>query len=270
MTAAGVQLPSTRPMYRVPLRHLAAFCIDLLLGRHRSFTRDGELVMWANRKYPRRIEGLGNVVTDRPCIVAMNHYSRAGLRPYHCAFAVSAAMASVRPGQPEVRWVFTSEYLGRRIGPAPIPLWLIRWVFRRVAVVYGFVVLARREALVMGRAAALRRIAKLLEAAPIGLTPEGLRATGTLVQPPRGSGAFLASIGGRGAPLQPVGVWEEDDGTLVIRFGEPFPLDVPADVPRAERDRAASDQVMAAIAWLLPPAYRGAYASAIAGTQTPG
>jgi len=256
-------------MYRIPMPHLAAFCMDLLLGRRRSFTRDGETVMRANRRHPRRVEGLGHVVTDRTCIVVMNHYSRDGLRPYHCAFAVSAAMATVRPGQPEVRWVFTSEYRGRRIGPVPIPLWLVRWAFRRVAVVYDFIVLARREELVMGRAAALRQIAKLLAAAPIGLTPEGLLGSGVLVQPPPGSGAFLASIAGHSVLLQPVGIWEEDDGTLFIRFGEPFLLDVPAGVPRAERDRAATEQVMVAIGRLLPPAYRGAYADAIAGAQRP-
>jgi len=61
-----------------------------------------------------------------------------------------------------------------------------------------------------------------------------------------------------------VGVWEEDDGTLVIRFGEPFSLDLPAGLPRAERDRAASDQVMTAIGRLLPPAYRGVYADVMA------
>ncbi len=255
-------------MYRIPLTHLIAFGTHLLLGRRRSFTRDAETIMRANRGHPRRVEGLGNVVTDRTCIVAMNHYSRAGLRPYHCAMAVSAAMASVRVGKPEVRWVFTSEYRGLHIGPVPIPLWLIRWAFRRVAVVYDFIVLARREELVMGRAAALRRIAKLLATAPIGLTPEGLLASGVLVRPPPGSGAFLASIAGRAVPLQPVGVWEENDGTLVIRFGEPFLLDVPAGLPRAERDRVASDWVMVAIGRLLPPAYWGAYAGAIAAAHT--
>jgi hypothetical protein len=254
-------------MYRIPLTHLVAFGMCLLLGRRRSFTRDAESILKANLRHPRRIEGLGNAVTDRTCIVVMNHYSRAGLRPYHCAMAVSAAMTSVRAGKPEMRWAFTSEYLGLHIGPMPIPLWLIRWTFRRVAVVYDFFVLARREALVMGRAAALRRIAKLLASAPIGLTPEGLLASGVLIRPPAGSGAFLASIAKRESPLQPVGVWEEDDGTLVIRFGEPFVLDLPAGLPRAERDRAASDRVMTTIGRLLPPAYHGAYAGAIAGAD---
>jgi hypothetical protein len=96
-----------------------------------------------------------------------------------------------------------------------------------------------------------------------------LRAAGTLVQPPPGSGAFLASIAGHAVPLQPVGVWEEDDGTLVIRFGEPFLLDLSAGLPRAERDRAASDRVMMAIGRLLPPQYRGVYADAIAAAHTP-
>ena len=250
-------------MYEAPLLRFILFGVDLLLGRRRSFTRDSQLVLDANREYARRIEGLDNVPKEGSFIPVMNHYGRRGLRPYHCAMVVTTAVASVRPGLPEIRWAFTSEYLGRRIGPVPIPLWLIRWTFRRAARVYDFVVIPRREELVMGRAAALRRFARTVAHDPIGLTPEGLRGTGPLVEPPPGNGLFLASLSRPGIPLLPVGLWEEDDA-LVVRFGAPFGLDVPRNLSREEQDRAAREIVMVAIGHELPPPYWGDYSEIIA------
>jgi hypothetical protein len=176
--------------------------------------------------------------------------------------AVAVALAARRPRGPEVRWAFTSEYRGRRIGLIPIPLPLIRWTFRRVAKVYGFVVIARREDLVMGRAASLRSLARNVERVPVGLTPEGLEGTGALVEPPPGNGLFIASLARRGVPLLPVGIWEEAE-TLHIRFGAPHPLSLPAGVPRDEQDRAARTDIMVAIGELLPAHLHGVYAEEI-------
>ena len=162
-----------------------------------------------------------------------------------------------------MRWAFTSEYRGRHIGPFPIPLWFIRWVFRRVAVVYGFVVIARREELVMGRAAAIRELLREAGKAPIGMTPEGLESTGALVVPPEGNGLLLATLARRGLPVLPVGVWEDGD-VLSLRIGEAFDLRVPPDRPRGEKDRIARDDVMMAIGRLLPRAYWGVYDAALA------
>jgi hypothetical protein len=197
----------------------------------------------------------------------MNHYNREGLRPYHCALAVSAAVLDRRPHEPEVRWALTSELRGRRIGLAPIPLPLVRWVFRRFALVYRLIVLPRREELAVGRAAALRHLLRAVAVAPIGLTPEAA-GSGRLIEPPRGTGLFLAALGRAGAPFLPVAVWEED-ATLVIRFGAPFSLVVPEGLARGEEDHQAAQQVMVAIARLLPEAWRGVYAAASAGSIDP-
>ena len=201
----------------------------------------------------------------------MNHFSRAGLRPDHCAMIASATIADARRDQAGVRWAFTSEYLGRRVGPVPIPLWLIRWVFRRVALVYGFVIIPRREQLVVGRAAALRRFGRLLhEGSPVGLTPEGAApgASGRLVEPPAGSGLFMATLARTGVPLLPVGVFEEGR-TLVVRFGAPFDLSLPDAVSRLEKDRSARTAIMASIGALLPREYRGAYEEIVAARPRP-
>lgn len=251
---------SAQPKYEFPRPPLVGFALDLLLGRRRSFAHDSRRVMEAN-PYPRRIEGLDNVPAEGPFILTLNHYNRPGLRPYHCAMAISAALLERRPGQPEVRWAYTSELRGQRLGPVSFPLWLVRFVFRRVARMYDLVVLPRRDELVMGRAAALHRLAHALASAPIGLAPEAA-GSGRLIEPPVGSGLLLMSLAAKGPPIVPAGVWEEGR-TLCVRFGEPFRPSVPEELPRRERDRAAREQVMVAIGRLLPREYWGAYAEAI-------
>jgi 1-acyl-sn-glycerol-3-phosphate acyltransferase len=240
---------------------LLSFGVCLLIGRRRSFARDGLRLMQVN-PFPRRVWGLENVPQHGSFVAVMNHYDRDGLHPYHCAMMVNALVQPRRHGNPEIRWAFTSELWGRKVGPFPIPLPLIRWVFRRIAKVYGFVVIPRREELVMGRAAAIRTFLEAIDAGPVGLTPEAA-GSGRLIEPPVGSGLFMLALARRGHPFLPIAVWE-DEGVLSIVFGQPFYLEVDESLPRQERDRQAREKVMVAIGKLLPPAYRGAYAEAIA------
>jgi hypothetical protein len=255
-----------RTHYRVPRLLLLSFGLYLLVGRRRSFVRDSRLVLAAN-PHPRTIIDATHIPASGPFVLVMNHFSRPGLRPYHCAMIVTNTVAAARPGQPDIRWAFTSEYLGRRIGPVPIPLALIRWTFRRVAHVYGFVVIPRREHLVLERAASLRRFVRLLrDGSPVGLTPEGATAGahGTLVEPPPGSGSFVGSLTSSGVPLLPVGIYE-DARTLNVRFGRAESFTSPrAGRPRNEHDGEARAEMMTAIGALLPPEYRGAYVDAVA------
>ena len=248
-----------RPEYRVPVPTLIAIGISVLLGRRRSFTRDAIGVMRANHNRPRRVEGIDNIPREGPFIVVMNHLSRRGLRPFTCGMALAEAVAGVRPNTAEIHWAFTSEYVDLRIGPVTIPVRLLRWIFGRVARIYDLVTIARREELVMGRATALRQLARLVAREPIGLTPEGLESNGILIRPQPGTGLFLASLEGHRAPLLPVGLFEDGD-TFVVRIGAPFRIDLPRGVERAEQDRLASEQVMLAIGRQLPPPYLGAYA----------
>ena len=95
----------------------------------------------------------------------------------------------------------------------------------------------------------------------MGLTPEAA-GSGRLVEPPRGSGLFLAFLTRRGFPLLPVAAWEEGE-TLVISFGSPFRLSVPEELPREEQDGLAREQVMVGIGRLLPGEYWGAYEAVI-------
>ncbi|TAK58058.1 MAG: hypothetical protein EPO22_11415 [Dehalococcoidia bacterium] len=254
------------PKYLVPWPRMFVMSACLVLGIRRSFTRDGIAFMRLNRSRPRRIEGVEHIPLEGPFIVVMNHFSRRGLRPFHCAMAIAEAVAGVRPDAAEIRWAFTSEYVDLRIGPLTVPVWLLRWIFGRVARMYGLVTIARREELVMGRATALRQMARILAKEPIGITPEGLESNGVLIRPQPGTGLFLASVEGHRAPLLPVGLFEDGD-TFCVRFGAPFRIDLPRGVGRAEQDRAASDQVMLAIGRELPPPYWGAYVEQLRGAH---
>jgi hypothetical protein len=259
------------PRYEAPRLALLSFGVSLLLGRRRSFAQDSRTVLDAN-PHLRRIEGAAHVPAEGPFVLVMNHFSRRGLRPYHCAMIVSAAIADARPGQPELRWAFTSEYLGLRWGPVPVPLSLIRWAFHRVALVYGFVTIPRREELVVGRAAALRHFRRILrDGSPVALTPEGaaVGAHGRLVEPPEGSGLFVAMLARGAVPVVPAGIFETG-GALHVRFGAPFELPLTEGAPRDEQDRLAKRVIMTAIGAELPVDYRGVYADAVDAHQPPG
>jgi len=215
----------------------------------------------AANHYRRQAQGLENVPSEGPFVLVTNHYARRGLRTYHCAMFITTVIAERRPLSPAIRWVITSEWYGYRIGPIPIPVWLIRWVFRRVGKVYGLLVMPRQASRAVGRAAVLRRIARVAQRETIGVTPEA-GGSGILREPLEGSGLFLQALSERGLPLVPTGVWEED-GTLMVRFGEPFALSVAREGSRQEQDRRAREQVMVAVGRLLPPAYWGHYREAI-------
>jgi hypothetical protein len=264
MTVAASGTPAVRPMYRVPLARLLGFASSLIFGKKRSFVRDSHVVLRANEAAVRHVEGTAHIPASGSFVLVMNHYSRRGLRPFHCAMVASTAAGARRPGLPEMRWTFTSEYLGVRAGPVPIPLSLIRWLFRRVALVYGFFIMPRREALRLGRASALRELLRALDEGPIAMTPEGLESSGVLIEPQEGVGRFLG-MASRRAPLLPAGIWEDEAGALHVRFGPPFRLARPPhEAPPGDEDRHLAREVMVAIGRLLPRDYWGAYEADIA------
>jgi len=255
------------PDYRLPLLGLLRFSLPFLLRRRRSFARDGQTVMAANA-HPQRIEGRENVPRSGSFILVMNHYNRPGLRPQICGFIISTTIAQLRQEEPEIAWVFAGELERFIYAPLPVPGWLMRWMFRRLAEMYGLVAMPRHWRRPIERAVALRRLLKILETRPIGLTPEAA-GPGVLQKPPPGTGLLLSRLAKPGYPLLPVGIYEEDDGTLVIRFGPPFHLEEVEGAAEEERDRRSSDVVMAAIGRLLPPRWQGVYREKIEAAGPP-
>jgi len=251
--------PATPSRYDFPRPELASLGVHLLFGWRRSLLRDCQTFLRTN-PYPRRVEGIDHVPQAPPFVLVANHYGRAGLRPYHSGLVLTGLLAQARPDVPHIRWVITSEWFGRRLGPVPIPSSLYRWTFRRVAKVYRAAIMPRRAGEVVARAAVLRDIVRALQREAVGLMPEA-GGSGTLRQPLEGSGLFLHSLARRGVPVIPVGLWDDGD-TLVVSFGPPLAL-APAGEDRLEQDRSASEQMMVAIGRLLPERQWGAYSEAI-------
>jgi 1-acyl-sn-glycerol-3-phosphate acyltransferase len=256
----GDPLHSTAPSrYEFPRPELAWLGVHLLFGWRRSLLRDCQTFLRTN-PYPRRVEGIDHVPAAPPFVIVANHYGRPGLKPYHSGMVVTGLLAQARPALPHIRWVITSEWFGRRLGPVPIPPSLYRWTFRRAAKVYRAAIMPRRAGEVMARAAVLRDILRSLQRECVGLMPEA-GGSGTLRQPLEGSGLFVHSLVRRGVPVIPVGLWDDGD-TLVVSFGPPLAL-APAGEDRLEQDRSASEQMMVAIGRLLPERQWGIYREAI-------
>ena len=251
--------PPAQPRYEFPLPQLAWFGVHLLFGWRRSLLRDCQTFLRVN-PYPRRAEGVDQIPAAPPFALVANHYARPGLWPYHCGMIATGLVAQARPAVPHIRWVITSEWFGRRLGPLSIPPSLYRWTFRRVANVYRLAIMPRRAGDTAARATVLRDILRSLQGECLGLMPEA-GGTGTLRRPPPGGGLFVQSLNRRGVPVIPVGFWD-DGGTLVVSFGPPLSL-APAGGDRLEQDRSASEQMMVAIGRLLPERQWGAYHRAI-------
>lgn len=245
--------------YEFPRPQLAWFGVHLLFGWRRSLLRDCQTFLRTN-PYPRRVEDIDHVPGAPPFVLVANHYARLGLRPYHCGMIMTGLIAQARPAVPHIRWVITSEWYGRRLGPVPVPPSLYRWTFRRAARVYRAAIMPRRASEVLARAAVLRDVARALEREAVGLMPEA-GGSGTLREPLEGSGLFVHWLSKRGVPIIPVGFWDDGD-TLVISCGPPLALAL-AGGDRVEQDRALREQMMVAIGRLLPERQWGVYHEAI-------
>lgn len=250
--------------YEFPRPELLGLGIHLLFGWRRSFLHDCQTFLRTN-PYPRRVEGIDHVPAAPPFVLVANHYGRPGLHPYHSGMIVTALIAQARPDVPHIRWVVTSEWFGRRLGPVPIPPSLYRWTFRRAAKVYGAAIMPRRAGEVMARAAVLRDILRSLQREAVGLMPEA-GGSGTLRQPLEGSGLFVHSLARRGVPVLPVGLWDDGD-TLVVSFGPPMAL-APTGENRVQQERSADEQMMVAIGRLLPERQWGVYGEAVRRSLT--
>jgi 1-acyl-sn-glycerol-3-phosphate acyltransferase len=102
----------------------------------------------------------------------------------------------------------------------------------------------------------------------LAIAPEGTRSREThALLRGRGGAGLMASRSG--VPVLPVAVWGTETfvhdlprlrrTSVFVRVGKPYRLDLSPRAKGPELD-AATDDIMCAIAALLPPAYRGVYA----------
>ena len=249
-------------VYRLRISVILRFIWAVLRGQTRILAADVEATLMAARPKPQALNEQ-HIPAEGAFVLVGNHYERPGLKVFWGGMLVSRTVAQRRTSRESLRWLMTSEWQNFRLGPLPVPVWVFRWLFRRIARVYGLVIIPRPTERAVGRAAALRTILNVLRDGEeaIGLFPEGM-GTGQLIEPMPGVGSFLLSLSSRGIPLLPVGIFEEG-GRLIASFGPPFSIQVPRGVEKGERERLASQQVMVAIGRLLPRELWGAYASVI-------
>jgi 1-acyl-sn-glycerol-3-phosphate acyltransferase len=176
------------------------------------------------------------------------------------------AVAPRRLESPEMRWAMAGEWRARPLGPLPWPAPFLRWLFRRVAATYGHIVVRAAEFLWGGGARAARAMLRALRPpagegtpAPLGLLPEGRNSPDrSLQRPDRSIGRLLLHLCRGDIPVLPAAI-REVEGALTVTFGPPVSLE-PFQAAGDEAADTVLDEVMLAVARLLPSSMHGAYA----------
>jgi 1-acyl-sn-glycerol-3-phosphate acyltransferase len=248
------------PQYHISWWAWARLIGSALVLRQRSFSEDC-LEVVSGIQPPLEVLGAEHIPSQGPCLVTCNHYHRPGFAAWWIAVGVSSTVAARRApdANRDIHWLMTAAWTFPENRLRRILTPMTRWVFRRVARVYGFVPMppmppSRDE--VEARARAVMQTLRLSrglakEGGMIAIAPEGQDTTpGELGTPPEGAGEFIALLVQTGMPVLPVGLWEVD-GRLRVSFGPLFIPHIPSE--RAQRDKFVSEQVMGAIAKLLHP-----------------
>lgn len=228
--------------YPFPWDRFLGLMRDVPAGR-RSLLADCR-AMVSRVEPPPLVDGAHLIPAAGPLVVAANHYQRRGLWIAWPGALITVAVATRR--DETLCWLVTGglRWMQWRDAGPEVPG--TRRLFRRVASTYGMTALPLTGR--MERAAAIRSwLDRAEEARALGVFPEGLAGgSGGLRAPERGFDVLCHVLARSSVPFLPCGVFERE-GRLHVYFGEPV----------CARE---GDEVMRAIAQLLPPDLRGAYA----------
>jgi hypothetical protein len=198
------------------------------------------------------IPGMGQM--DQGVLVTANHYSAQNFQAWWIAILISAILPI------NIHWVVTSgwENSGWLTG-------FTHWLFPLGSKILGFTpmpAMPPKGVEVEQRAVAVRKVlhyACRTVNPVIGLAPEGGDTPGgVLGKPPPGVGRFIYLLSEYCPMLLPIGVWTAGR-QIILKFGEPYHLEVPVGLAAKERDRWVGDTVMHHIALHLPERLRGDY-----------
>ena len=246
------------PKYSYPFGRILSLAANVFFGGQRFFRQDARACL-ERLTPPLRLLGKENIPQTGPCLITFNHYYRPGFHAWWMALAIAASVPA------DIHFGMTAELTFPGRWYAPLGMAGSRWLLKRLSKMYGFTAMPPmppRPGDVKARARAVRKMlayARKLPRAILALAPEGGdQPEGILSWPPSGAGRFIAHLARSGYVILPVGAYEEA-GYFCLHFGEPYPLQLPAGLAAAERDRTVAGILMRAIARQLPPRLRGEF-----------
>jgi hypothetical protein len=247
------------PRYTYPPFAFLRLAPNVLFSGQRSFRHDGQLCIELLEP-PLRVLGAENIPQGGPCLITFNHYYRPNFNAWWMALALAATLPV------DIHFVMTGELTWPGKWYAPLGMAGSRWLLRRFSKVYGFTTtppMPPRPRDVEARAKSVREFLSYARKHPqaiLGLAPEGgdNTPTGELARPASGAGRFVLLLAAQGFPILPVGVFEEA-GEFCLRFGTTYRLQVSQGLSPDEKDWAAAQTVISAIAAQLPPSLRGGF-----------
>ena len=184
-------------------------------------------------------EGLENIPSDGPCLLAVNHLS----------MAEGPLLLTVLKRR-------TIAIANGRLKQNPIVHWFISGM--------GQAIYVTRDQ--MNEESLQRALLVLRAGGMLAVAPEGTRSkTGGLLRGKPGVAWLATQID---VPVVPLAAWGQEKwrergkrlGRIPIHVRAGTPLRFPQGVPSAETMRLYTDRIMARLAALLPPEYRGVYA----------
>lgn len=230
--------------------------ISFILKRERNFLNDAWAAVQTNQDHI-IYQGLHHIPENGPLFVILNHYTSPQVSVIWAALAISAHL----PANPI--WLMTSAWTKREPGWDALRTRLTRFLFARLAHIYGFITTPPMPPIpeeTAERAISIRRLLQILRRNPQAIlcfAPEGQDFPGgVLGQPPPGTGRLVRQITKTQKRILPVGVYQHDEN-LVVRFGQVFSLRI--DQQDENDDKLVTDALMQSIAALLPAHLQGRF-----------